>query len=80
MPLDKLTLHSQLALYEQNAASLDSAIAQKTKTLQDASIDLERTRGARGYHDLIVQQLHNALAEIERTEKATEVERLAATK
>ena len=70
MPLDKLTLHAQLAVYEQNAASLDAAIAQKTKTLQDVATDLEHTRGARAYHNLLVQQLQNQLAEVERAEKA----------
>lgn len=71
MALDKLTLHAQLALLAQNAAALDAAIVQKTKTLQDAAVDLEHTRGARGYHDLLVQQVNNQLIEIVRQENAT---------
>lgn len=71
MLLDKLTLHAQLALLEQNAKSLDEAIAAKLQHLQEAATDLEQTRGARGYHGLLVQQIQGQITEIERAEKAS---------
>ncbi len=70
MPLDKLTLHAQLALLAQNATALDNAIAEKTRTLQQVATDLEHTRGARQYHELLVQQINNQLVELDRVEKA----------
>ena len=70
MPLDKLTLHAQLALLAQNAKSLDDAIALKAKTLQDVATDLEHTRGARAYHNMLVEQVNNQLAEVARQEAA----------
>ncbi len=70
MSLDKLTLQAQLALLAQNAKSLDEAVAAKAKAIHDATVDLEHTRGARAYHDLLVQQVHNQLAEADRAEKA----------
>ncbi len=71
MPLDKLTLHAQLAVLADNAKALDTAIVQKTKAIQEASIDLEHTRGARAYHDMVVTQVNNQLAELARQESAT---------
>lgn len=73
MPLDKLTLHAQLALLAQNASGLDAAIAQKAKVMEDAAIDLHHTRGARAYNDLLVTQVNNQLAEVERQEKVAAV-------
>jgi hypothetical protein len=71
MSLDKLTINAQLALLAQNAKSLDEAIAVKTKAIHEATVDLERTRGARAYHDLLVQQVNNQIAEIDRAAQAT---------
>ncbi len=68
MSLDKLTLHAELALLAQNATALDNAIAQRVKTIAELTEDLTRTRGARAYHDMVVQQIQNALAETERAE------------
>ncbi len=68
--LDKLTLHAQLALLDTNRATLDAAIAEKTKAIDQMVIDLHQTRGARSYNDLLVQQTNNMLAEVERAEKA----------
>ncbi len=70
MSLDKLTLHAQLAILAQNAKSLDEAIAARVKAIQDAATDLEHTRGARAYNDLLVQQINAQIAEVERAEKA----------
>ncbi len=70
MPLDKSTLQAQLALLVQNGIAIDTAITDKTKMLQDLTVDLERTRGARQYHDLVVQQFKNMLADVERAEAA----------
>ncbi len=70
MSLDKLTLHAQLAVLESNRVSLDNAIAEKIKHLENATIDLHETRGARRYHDLMVQQINNALAQIAREEQS----------
>lgn len=63
--LDKLTLHAQLVQLNKNAASLDAAIAEKTRALEQAQTDLILTRGARQYHDMIVQQIKVALAELD---------------
>ncbi len=70
MPLDKLTLHAQLTTLAQNASTLDAAILEKANNLKNVSLDLERTQGARHYHDMVVQQIHLALKQIEAEEKA----------
>ncbi len=69
MLLDKSTLQAELALLAQNATALDNAIIQKTKTVEDLTVDLERARGARQYHDLVAQQIQNALNEVLAAEK-----------
>ncbi len=70
MSLDKLTLHAALALLAKNASDIDTTIAQKTTALQQLTVELERIHGARQYHDMVVQQITNAIAEVEREEKA----------
>ncbi len=70
--LDKLTLHAQLAMLDANRATLDAAIADKTKAIDQMVIDLHQTRGARQYNDLLVAQMNNMLAEVERAEKAAQ--------
>lgn len=70
MNLDKTTLHALLATFTQNATTLDAAIVEKTNALRNLSLDLERTQGARQYHDMVVQQIQFSLTQIERDEKA----------
>jgi hypothetical protein len=66
MPLDKLTLHAELVLLAKNAESLDKAIRDKEDAIRVALTDLEQTRGARHYHDMVVQQIQQSLAEAEK--------------
>lgn len=71
MALDKLTLYAQMAVLEQNGISIETAIADKTRALQDMTVDLQRTHGAKDYHALLVQQLKAIIAETERAEQAS---------
>lgn len=69
--LDKTTLHAVLATLTQNVTTLDAAIAEKTEALRKGTIDLERTIGARSYHDMVVQQVQLALKQIEAQEQTS---------
>lgn len=66
MALDKPTLLAQLATLEKNAQALDAAIQERTNALNQLATDLERSRGARAYHDLLVQQVKMAIEQIDK--------------
>ncbi len=68
MPLDKLTLHAQMALLNHNGKALNESLAEKTRTVQQINTDIEQTKGAMAYHNLLVQQLQNAITETELAE------------
>ena len=70
MSLDKFTLHHQLAVLNNNLASLDTTIKSTTEQIQQLSLSLERLRGAREYHGLLVDQVNQAIAVVEQEEKA----------
>ena len=70
MSLDKLTLHAQLAVLAQNATVLDQSITDCNTQLQTVAVELERRRGARNYHDMLVAQIKAQLAQVEAEEKA----------
>ncbi len=68
MSLDKLTLHAQLVVINRNVTTLDASITEKVKHIEQLTAELERTRGARHYHGLIVQQTEAMIADIEKAE------------
>ncbi len=69
-PLDLLTLQSQLAVLAKNATSLDATISEKTIQLQALATEVERLRGARQYHELLVQQVNGLIANATATAQA----------
>ncbi len=60
--LDILTLQSQLAVLAKNATSLDATISEKTIQLQALATEVERLRGARQYHEMLVGQVNALIA------------------
>ena len=71
MTLDIETLKAQLTVLAKNAETLDIAIREKSTALQEMAAELERTKGARHYHDMVVRQMQNSLAEAEKAKSVT---------
>lgn len=77
--LDKLTLHAQLTSLAKNSEVIEKTIAERNQqqqqlmqTLQQVNAELERLRGARDYHNLLVQQTQQAIAAVDAEEAAKE--------
>lgn len=64
--LDKLTLHHQMAIMDQNLSSLEAMIKQRTEEHRLLTEEIIRLNGARAYHNTLVDQLKQTLATLEK--------------
>ena len=62
--MDKATLEHQINILNADLTSLNATYQERTKQLQQISVEIERLNGAREYHGIVLQRLQKDLAAI----------------